>query len=50
MREDNEVIQGEHEGQSCSFHCNRVVFGIRNVEQYDLLQFKPTESEAEVEE
>lgn len=50
MREDNEVIQGEHQGQSYGFHCNRVVFGIRNVEQYDLLQFKPIESEAEVKE
>ena len=50
MREDNEVIQGEHEMQSYGFHCNRVVFRIKIVKQYDLLQFKLAESEAEVEE
>ena len=32
------------------FHYNRVVVIIRNLERYNLLQFKPTESEAEVEE
>lgn len=52
MREDNEVIQGEHEMQNrkASLHSNGVLVRVRSIEQCDLLKIKPTESEGEVEE
>lgn len=53
MREDNEVIQGEHEMLSYSWFSlqqSRSRNQKHGQELYDVLQFKPTESEAELEE
>ena len=53
MREDNEVIQGEHEMLSYgwfSLQQSRSRNQKHGQERFDVLQFKPTESEAELEE